>query len=134
MKDRTSRAVPIDLNEVSFVLQRKGEPLYPRLDDLCEKDIEAFGDQLRTFFEIIHKRIFLSIVDRDQNIKDNYGFLDGKLFQLDPGRYLIGDLSNKKSVDYEWWAATHSFRKWIKKKHPDMVPIFDNLRDEYQCR
>ncbi len=133
LRDKASRDFVVDLNEVSFVLQKKGDPFYPTLDAICESQgKEGFSLAIRGFFEMVAFRISLSIEDGDQNVEHNYGFLDGKPFQLDPGRLLLGDFSNPSKVSHEWWVATHSFRKWLEKTHPDMVPVFDEMQKEYQ--
>lgn len=133
LQDKASRDFVVDLNEVAFVLQKKGEPFFPTLDAIYEtRGKEAFSSALSDFLEMVAFRISIGIQDGDHDVEHNYGFLEGKPFQLDPGRLLLGDFSDRGKVSHEWWVATHSFRKWLEKKHPDMVPTFDEIQKEYQ--
>ena len=132
LKDKASRTFKVDLNEVSFVVQKKGEPFYPTLEAIyASEGKEGLSLEFRKFFKIIAHRISLSIEDGDHDVEHNYGFIDGNPFQLDPGRLLKGDLSDQKKIDHEWWVATHALRKWLEKKYPDMVTSFDEMQKEY---
>ena len=133
LKDKASRTFTIDLNEVSFVIQRKGKPFYSTLEEVyASRGKEGLCLEFRRYFQLIAKRISLSIEDGDHDVEHNYGYLDGNPFQLDPGRLLKGDLFDQKKTDHEWWVATHAFRKWLEKKHPDMVSNFDEIQKESQ--
>ena len=129
--DKANRVFSIPLNQVPFVLQRKGDPFYSTL----ERVQKNFGDQallssLDSFLEIIAYRISQGISDDDHDIEHNFGFLDGKPFHLDPGRLYLSDFSEEHNLEHEWWSATHALRKWLLQKHPEIVPLFDKKQKE----
>lgn len=124
--DRASRIFSISLNDVPFVLQRKGDPFYPALETLQKNQgNEGLLSALDAFLELIAHRISLGIGDADHDVKHNFGFLDGKPFHIDPGRLYLCDFSKKETLTLEWWRATHSLRKWLVHTYPDIVSIFD---------
>ena len=123
VKDKMGRTHRIDLNEVPFVLQKKAQPLYPALSGLSSEELEcAIGE----FLSLIAFRIDLKIGDGDHEVENNFGMLNGKVVQLDPGRlYFEEALWEPEKLKYEWWSATHRFRKWLERTHPDQVISFD---------
>lgn len=134
VKDQTNQEYSINLNQVPFVLQRKGEPFYQALENIQNtKGDEAFLSALNDFLKMIAYRISLGIGDGDHDVEHNFGFLDGKPFHLDPGRLFLSDLSDPSKKTYEWWSATHSLRKWIAETHPELTLQFDELVDQAIC-
>lgn len=128
LTDRTNQEFIVDLNEVPFVLQRRGEMLYCALQEIQKsKGDEALLESLQCFLEMIAYRISLGIGDGDHDVEHNFGFLDGKPFHLDPGRLFFSDFSDPSKKDHEWWAATHSLRKWVEEQYPEFVVQFDEL-------
>lgn len=133
VQDQANRLFTIDLNRVPFVLQRRGEPIYLKLQKIREtKGDEALLSALDDFLQLLALRISLGIADGDHDVEHNYGFFDEKPFQLDPGRLYLRDLSNEKAISHEWWVGTHSLRKWLKKQYPDLVSQFDNMENNYR--
>lgn len=114
----------LDLNDVPFVLQRKAVPLYAAMECMSE---ELFDHTLRQFLGLIAKRIDEKICDGDHEVEKNYGILDGRVVQFDPGRlYKKECLWESECLRYEWWSATHRFRKWLQKHRPEKLILFDN--------
>ena len=126
LRDKASRVFSVDLNEVPFVLQRKGEPFYSVLQAIYEqRGNKGLMFALDVFLEMIATRIARGVADADHDVEHNFGFLDGRPFHLDPGRLYLRDFSEKESFDHEWWSSTHSLRKWLRKKYPETVALFD---------
>ncbi len=121
--DSASRLFEIDLNQVSFALQKRGVPLYDALDGMSDE--ASFLEALDQFFSIIAHRIGKGIRDADQDIEHNFGVVEGKVCQLDPGRWFSSDLLDPQQMSYEWWSGTHNLRKWIERTHPDRIALFD---------
>jgi hypothetical protein len=124
--DATSKWHSINLNDVPFVLQRKGDPFYPSLQQIQKREgNDAMLSVLDDFLEMISLRISLGIGDGDHDIEHNFGILDGKPFHLDPGRLFSLKTMDKEELSHQWWVATHSLRKWLKNEYPDLVAAFD---------
>ncbi len=121
VKDQANRIFTIDLNQVPFVLQRKGEPLFSSLQKIYEQEgKDAFISAIDQYLNLVNLRISLGIADGDHDIQHNYGFLDGKPFHLDPGRLYLADLSDQKTRLHEWWVGTHQLRKWLTINYPEI--------------
>ena len=122
--DRSGRNHTVDLNELPFVLQRKAEPLFPALEALSPG---PFGEALDQFVSLVASRLELGIGDGDHEVEGNFGLLDGRVVQIDPGRlYLAAGPWEKEEIEYEWWSATHALRKWLEKRHPEYLSRFDS--------
>lgn len=119
LKDRKGRSYRIDLNSVPFVLQKKGEPFYSAIETLPLKE------GIVQFVDLIANRIAMGIADSDHNVESNFAICEGKVIQIDPGRYHLLNMERKKTVQQEWWSATHRFRNWLEKNHPESVRFFD---------
>jgi hypothetical protein len=121
VKDQANRNFTIDLNHVTFILQRKGEPFFSSLEKLYETEGKSpFFAAIDQYLDLIRLRISLGIADGDHDIEHNYGLLDGKPFHLDPGRLYLRDFSDKNALAHEWWVGTHELRKWLKAKYPEL--------------
>ena len=115
----------IDLNRYSFVLQKKVEPFYS--SNMSSKE------KIEQFLSLVAKRIEKKIADADHDVEHNFGVKEGKVIHLDPGRlYFEPNLFEQKRLTQEWWSATHRFRKWIEKEHPDELALFDQTMEEKQ--
>ncbi len=127
LKDKASRLFQIDLNQIPFVLQKRGEPFYPKLTK------ENLSETIDSFLQLIAKRISYGIADADHDVEHNFGWLEGKLLHLDPGRFsLLERLDDPKRIEQEWWSATHRFRLWLQKHHPECISFFDAKRNDLQ--
>ena len=88
LTDRASRSFHLNLNDIPFVLQRKGEPLYAALEAIYKKEgAEGVLPVLDAFLGLIANRIAMGIGDTDHDVEHNFGFLDGKPFHIDPVSY-----------------------------------------------
>lgn len=120
--DKASRSHEIDLNQVPFVLQKKGEPFYPFLLQQ-RKTLEGTID---LFLSQIAERIAKGIADGDQDVQNNFGWVEGKLLHFDAGRFFYDEtLKDSDRCKHEWWRATHHFRDWLEKEVPEVLPSFD---------
>lgn len=112
----------IDLNLYPFVLQKKAEPFFSYLEK------GHFEEGLSEFIALIRKRIDLKIQDQDHEIEQNFGVIDGRVVQIDPGRLsLISNLEKPKTTEEEYWSTTHRLEKWLLKNHPEQIAFFKNL-------
>jgi hypothetical protein len=80
----------IPLDRCSFIVQRKAELIYERLKRLEKKEQH---DALEAIASLIRSRCAEGIGDRDQGVRNNYGFLDDQAVQID-----IGSLYRDESV------------------------------------
>lgn len=130
LTDRASRSFDLNLNDIPFVLQRKGEPLYAALEAIYKREgPQGVLSVLDAFLGLIANRIRMGIGDTDHDVEHNFGYLEGKPFHIDPGRLYFCDLSESERQTQEWWRATHSLRKWLERQYPDIVSLFDERQN-----
>lgn len=111
----------VDLNTVPFIIQRRGQPIYDGFMSVYEKEgSRGLCREIDAYLEQIRLRIEKQIGDADVDIEHNWGYVDGKIFHLDPGRlYRDPTLISSKRQKEEWHIATHRLFRWLKKMHYD---------------
>jgi hypothetical protein len=124
--DKANRSFSIDLNQVPFVLQKKGSgSFYKSLRKAVQNGtLDVLVDPFLAFHQ---KRISLCIADYDRDIKRNYCWDGTTLQYIDPARcFFEPNLKNPARFRLEWWKATHRLRKWISRQAPDQLASFDS--------
>lgn len=118
-----SFSFPINLNETAFVLQRKGEPFYVGLQEIYQKEgILGLKREINAFVSQIQLRIQKQIADDDSDVEHNWGYIDGKIVHLDPGRlYFDPSLGESQRKEREWNTATRHFFRWLAKSYPEVL-------------
>ncbi|MBU6384295.1 MAG: hypothetical protein KGQ49_04180 [Verrucomicrobia bacterium] len=121
LRNRAKGSFTLDLNRIPFVLQRKGEPFYEGLQAAFQqKGMEGLYREIDAFVEQIANRIAHHIADADVDVEKNWGYVDGHLFHLDPGRLYVDDqLAHLEGQQKEWVKATHRLHKWLSHHYPD---------------
>lgn len=126
--DRAHGEHQIDLSGVPFVLQRKGTLIYPWLRQVMQREgIEGLKKQLDAYVAVIQQRIDKKIGDIDQDVANNWGYIDGKLVQLDPGRLYYTDLNTPDWIAQEWRRATVNLYKWLNNNYKEAGDYFNNI-------
>lgn len=121
IKGPASFSFPVNLNTTAFVLQRKAEPFYAGLQKIYQNEgILGLKRELAAFSSQIAARIEKRIADDDSDVEHNWGYVDGKLIHLDPGRlYFDASLEDPKRQEQEWHTATRHFFQWLAKTYPE---------------
>ena len=118
IKTKDKRMSLIDSNQVAFVLQTKGEPFYPTLQKIYQLGgEEALSLEIEKFVKQIHVRIEKGIADADSDVKNNWGYVKGRIFHLDPGRlYYDPELNDPHRKEQEVERSTRSLKKWLQRQ------------------
>lgn len=117
--DRAHRDHSIDLNGTAFILQKKATMIFEKLENASQSGIKQ---GILDYIAFIQKRCSLYIADDDRDVGINFGFCDGRLLLLDPGRLFIDPtLAEPDRVSREMKIATKRFRKWVEKHHPESL-------------
>lgn len=129
--DKASRKFTLDLTQIPFVLQKKGIPLYSALDQIYDQEgLQGLQREIDSFMSAVSIRISKGIADADHDVEHNWGYVDGHIFHLDPGRLYYDDhLSEPDRLKQEWYRATHNFVKWLNVHYPEaanLLVIHDN--------
>lgn len=122
----------IDLNEVPFVLQKRGIPFYEGLSQVYRSEgMDGLRREMDTFLALIAARIRKGVADADADVEHNWGYVEGHIFHLDPGRlYYDETLSLPSRREKEWQTATCRFQKWLKAHHPELLEYFEKSLEE----
>ncbi len=125
--DKGSRTHHLDLNITSFVLQKKGIPFYEALQVIHEQEgLPGLKREIDGFLNAIALRISKQIADDDQDVEHNWGYVDGHLFHLDPGRlYYDSHLQEADRLRKEWHSATYKFHRWLKREYPEAAHFLE---------
>lgn len=146
VKDRLGIPHTIDLNRVAFVLQRKAELLQPTIENLMREGRESEAKEC--FHEIANffvRRKNKGFSDWDHILDRNFGFIDGKLVQIDIGTLEKGALIPPRGYPVEMLPQiaanprnfpeipllrkNEDFRDWLMKNYPQLVETYDQQID-----
>jgi hypothetical protein len=117
--DGANRPHQIDLNRIAFVVQKRGRSFREEFLARDEQGVCAIIDAL---CEFLQKRCELQIADEERDVEKNFGFVNGELVYLDPGRIF---LANHIQTITDLRITTKRFRRLLKQSHPTLIPYFD---------
>ncbi|MDX8430588.1 MAG: hypothetical protein SNF33_02110 [Candidatus Algichlamydia australiensis] len=88
LKDKIGILHRIDPNQFEFVLQKRGKLAYEEIEKFMAQDEKYKAEKLlRDALLLTQKRIAKGIFDKDPDFKTNFGIVEGKLVQIDIGRF-----------------------------------------------
>ena len=128
----------IDLDKVEFLLQRRMKLPFDVIRHAMKHDKEAEAKAaLDNIFTFIHARLERGLLDFDPKLYTNYGFIDGKVYQLDSGQ-----ITRASSID-DYLKDRKHFRirnrrtqRWFEQNYPTLLPYYlshiDSLEQHYQ--
>ncbi len=120
--DKIGLAHTIALDPLEFVLQRKADLVYPKIDALMAKEEKELAEKLiASTVDLIVSRCKKGIFDEDARIHRNFGFLENKAILIDAGR-LRKDLTREEKNIYQKDVKqiTERMRVWLAKNHPEL--------------
>lgn len=114
----------LDLNQVPFVLQKKGTLLSDQFEE------KSYGEQVAAmdlFFRSIEERLKLGIVDLDVDMVVNFGMAGGLPLLIDPGRIFFDAtlLRDRHRMEVEIERSCRRFRRFCQKKAPHLLASMD---------
>lgn len=120
--DRLKRVHPINIDEYAFMIQTRGEHIFPYLTRLLEhgkkKEAEKALDDLTT---LLIRRMQKGIVDNDAVIHKNTGFRENRALFLDVGAFSKKRIFDRRSYLYE---ITRTLRFWLEEQDPELARHF----------
>lgn len=113
-----TRRIPLD--DVVFLLQKKGETLRTRLQRLLQKDhLEEAKEALSSIINMYLSEYQKGIYDRDHGVMHNTGFVGDHPFHLDVGKLSKEEAMRqvdvyKKDLEHVIWKID----SWVKRTYP----------------
>jgi hypothetical protein len=126
--DRAGTHFQIPLGRIGFIIQKKGEPFFPRLQKLLSQNkTEEAKQMIYSLFELIASRCKKGISDLDNMDHNNYGWDSGRAIHLDVGRFVRQD---KLDYHQELKRVTDPLKHFLEQKAPDLLTYYTELFDK----
>lgn len=121
----------ISLDSYEFILQKKAELLSDVLSHYIQKNK---GDDLKSILaqviDLLAKRARLGIFDKDPDLNTNFGVLEGRVIQIDVGRFRISEQEKDRCCYIpEIKRITQELRENLSDKRPQLVSYLDDYID-----
>jgi len=118
----------LDLDPTSFAIQKKATLAYPTLTHLMQAgEIQAAKVRLESLIQLMIARSKAGVADHDPR-KRNFGFVQDQAIEIDLGSFEIKEsLKNPKESRRALYYETLKLRKWIKKYHPELSPVLEEI-------
>jgi hypothetical protein len=118
----------IDLDGIEFALQKKADPILPRIaEQMAKRDLDAARESISAILETLVHRCQKGVFDEDPRLYNNLGFIGGKAIFIDIGRF-VRDPSRKDPAIYlaDLKRITDkSLRGWLQSNYPELVSVLD---------
>ena len=115
--DKLNIVHSLDLNNTPFILQKRAVPIYEQFSSWIQNN--EIGKLQQGIFDLVSlcaKRISKNIFDDDVHFYSNFGFVDEKPIQIDPGHFIL-----KPTAPSELPALVTELKDWFSQNYPPMV-------------
>ncbi len=124
--DHEQKEHTIELGDFEFFLQKRADLIMPILTNKMknseEKEAKEIIDALFSFF---HTRLDKGILDHDPNIPINFALCEGKIIQIDIGRFSWAEKATMYKTDWLQFVKKNAlFMRWLKKSYPELHVYF----------
>lgn len=123
--DSLKRSMQIEIDDYEFVLQKRGEQIFPYITALLKKGLkEEAKEALADLASLIIRRSEMKIADNDAVIHKNSGFRNGKAMVLD-----VGGFSRVQSLDSheELKQTTKYLKEWLTSQDREIASYFEHI-------
>lgn len=122
----------LNLDDYDFIIQRRAEKVYDRINQLMESgQIETARKTLRQVFSLISTRAKLGFRDRDPNVRTNCGLLHDRAIKIDVGRFVRNEeMKTKEGHNNELLRISSPLENWVEDYHPDLLHAFHEELNE----
>jgi hypothetical protein len=122
----------INLDDVVFLLQKKGETLSTRLRHLLNQQrVQEAKQAMASILEMYISEYKKGLYDHDHGVLHNTGFIDNQPFHLDVGK--LNKDNRMQQVEFYKKDLEHVIWKmdiWIKASYPQYYPEVSNFLDQ----
>lgn len=132
IRDKIGLRRTINLQDVVFVLQKKGQTLRHVMTELLNRgDKETAKKRIEQIFDLYASEYRKGIYDRDHGVMHNTGFIGQNPFHLDIGKLTKNDLMKRPEVskkDLELVAK--KINLWIERNYPEDTSLFSEFIED----
>ncbi len=125
--DRLGITHKLALDEYDFVLQKKADLIYPKIDTLMHVgNLEKSRETITHVLRLIHTRCTRGFSDRDPNIRTNCGLVEDLAIKIDVGKIGRDDTMKVPAIyKNELLRISQPFKIWIDQNHPQLSEHFE---------
>jgi hypothetical protein len=111
----------IDLNTTVFLIQKKGETLRSRLNQLLsQKDLDGSKESIDKILQMYISEYKKGIYDRDHGVMVNVGFVGENPFHLDAGKFAkIERMKEREIYSEDLELVIWKIEEWLSKNFPE---------------
>lgn len=111
----------VDVSNIPFVLQKRGETLRVVLDKLLTQgDVNAAEERIGQIFDLYAGEYAKGIYDHDHGVMRNVGFVGNQPLHLDVGKLLVEKRMQDKGIArQDALLVADKMKGWIKKSYPE---------------
>ncbi len=119
----------VPLQETVFLVQRKGDLIFPSLKRwIEEKKTKQAQHLIKSLFDLIARRMENRIEDKDAVLSKNYGCLGCQAFQLDVGRlHSLEKKPSRQEIRQEQIRICKPLEEWLKQEDENLFLFYQNL-------
>ena len=124
--DKTQAEYTVPLDQVTFILQRRADLIYPTLDKLYKAgDLEKGRQVISQILHLIYTCCQKGYIDQDPVLRKNYGLLEDRAIHID-----VGDLVKNEEVQSREQALGHvkeiteSLKKRLEHTYPKLLESY----------
>ena len=126
--DKAGRKFKIDLDSVPFMVQRKGDLIFPQIDKFMQLGQKEKAENLiESVVATLVSRSRKGIYDGDAKIYKNIGCIDDKAMFIDIGR--MRDHPHMKEtvkIKEDLLETTDKLKLFLQNKHPELAPFLQS--------
>lgn len=130
--DPLGQTYSVPLHETCFLLQKKGDLIFPTLKQfISENRIEEAKLLIQNIFAFISQRMSKGIEDKDAMLRKNYGCFGSNVFQLDVGKLSYNPhIQDIKEIKKQQAHICQDLGSWLQKEHQELYEDYINLINE----
>lgn len=132
IRDKLGIAHRISLDNASFIIQKKGELVYPHLKHLMDEGkIEEAKQAIGSLLNVILARSKKGIFDEDAKIHRNFGFIGNQALFIDVGRFRKDPSMTDPTVcKNDLQKTMRRFHAWLQESYPQLAEYLDDKTEE----
>lgn len=113
------------LDDYGFIIQRKAKSFSKELFRI-KNDEKAVEDLLISFFSNLDSIYKKNIINNDRHVLNNLGVIEGKVIEMDTGRFCLNpEIAKKDILEKEAKNYIVYLKKWLSKNIPRALPVLD---------